>query len=133
MNLDTLRDQRALRISEEQRERHESIGRPLPDESPLSDDEEEVAARLAPQLPITEDDAHLVINGRRIPITLRVYGDLVPRFAGDRETPEEGAGLDITKVTIGALGTEIDIAELLDTDDIGELEAYVLEAIGEGT
>lgn len=138
MNLDTLKDQRALAISEEMRERHESIGRPvrdpLEDETPLSDDEEDLAARVVERpLPITEDDAWLEINGRRIPLTLRVYGDLVPTFGGDRETPEERGGIEIDRVTLGALGDEIDISELLDDDDCGEIEAYVLEAIGEGT
>jgi hypothetical protein len=103
----------------------------MDEQSPLSADEQSLICQ-SDHLPATEDAAILEFCGRSIPLTLRVYGEIVPLFVGDRETPNEPSAFCVDKVTLGAAGIEADITSLLDDDDIREIEDHVAEAIGIG-
>lgn len=67
--------------------------------------------------PYAQLDACLMIDAEEIPLTLNIYGEPVRAFRGNRDTPEEFAGLEISDVTIGDGGSECSIYSALSEED----------------
>ena len=79
-------------------------------------------------LPETEDDGELVFGDVTIPVTVSVYGTKLPRFKGDRETPDEPACFEIDDVTLGSGKGEVSIYAALGDDDLHAIAERVMES-----
>jgi len=90
--------------------------RALPDESPLSPAEVELADRVAePPLPVLERDAVLTAGDLRIDLTLRAYGRYIPQCG------VEPAFYDIDRVTVGGPDGEDEIFNALTPADFSAI------------
>lgn len=79
-------------------------------------------------LPESEDDGELTFGDVSIPVTVSVYGTRLPRFRGDRETPDEPACFEIEDVTIGSGKGEVSIYAALGDDDLHAIAESVMES-----
>ena len=77
--------------------------------------------------PYAQLDACLMIDAEEIPLTLNIYGEPVRAFRGNRDTPEEFGGLEISDVTVGDGDSERSIYAALSEDDIEILALKVEE------
>lgn len=77
--------------------------------------------------PYAQLDAALMIDAEEIPLTLNIYGEPVRAFRGNRDTPEEFGGLEISDVTVGDGDSERSIYAALSEDDIEILALKVEE------
>ena len=86
----------------------------------LSDQEREIAARVQLERDlILEDDAELVIGGRRISVLVSVYGRFAEGIAETRDDEGEAAGYEIERVMLGSGSDALDVtAVLIDQLDV---------------
>lgn len=95
----------------------------------LSQAEREIAARVQLEEDLLfEDDAELVVGGKRLPLLLRVYGRFVAGVPATRDDEGQVDGFEIERVVIGDGADARDVTAVV-MDDFDTFDELVRDNI----